>query len=56
MQSKFEMLKDVIGNTIDILLISETKLGDTFPLSEFNLEGFTHPYRKRAWWRPNSFC
>ena len=58
MQSTFEMLKVVVGNTIDILVISETKLGDTFPLSEFNLEGFTLPYRldrKKAWWRPNSF-
>ena len=38
------MLKEVIGNKIDILLISETKL-DTFPLSQFILEGFTPPYR-----------
>ena len=38
------MLKDVIGNKIDILLISETKLDDTFSLSQFILEGFTPPY------------
>ena len=36
-RNKFEMLKEVIGNKIDILLISETKLGDTFPLSQFIL-------------------
>ena len=35
--NKFEMLKEVIGNKIDILLISETKLDDTFPLSQFIL-------------------
>ena len=28
------MLKEVIGDKIDILLISETKLNDTFPLTE----------------------
>ena len=39
------MLKEVIGNKIDILLISETNLNDTFPLSQFILEGFTSPYK-----------
>ena len=39
------MLKEVIGNKIHVLLISETKLEDTFPLSQFILEGFTPPYR-----------
>ena len=33
-QTKFEMLREVMGNRIDILLISETKLDDTFPLSQ----------------------
>ena len=44
-RNKFEMLKEVVGNKIDILLISETKLDDTFPLNQFILEGFTPPYR-----------
>ena len=39
------MLEEVIHNKIDILLISEIKLDDTFPLSQFILEGFTPPYR-----------
>ena len=39
------MLKEVVGNKIDVLLISETKLDDTFPLNQFILEGFTPPYR-----------
>ena len=45
MRNKFEMLKEVIGNTIDILLISETKLDDTFTMSQFILENFTLLYR-----------
>ena len=36
------MLKKVIGNKINSLLISETNLDDTFPLSQFMLEGFIH--------------
>ena len=32
-RNKLEMLKEVVGNKIDILLISETKLEDTFPLN-----------------------
>ena len=39
------MLKEVIRNKIDILLISEKKLDDTFPLRKFISEGFTPPYR-----------
>ena len=42
-RSKFEILKEVIGNKIDIVLRSEAKLDDTFPLSQFILEGFTPP-------------
>ena len=34
------MLKEVVGNKIDVLQISETKLDDTFPLSQFILERF----------------
>ena len=44
-RNKFEMLKEVVGNKTDILLVSKTKLGDTFPLNQFILEGFTPPYR-----------
>ena len=42
-RNKFEMLKEVVGTKIDILLISETKLDDTFPLNQFVLEVFTPP-------------
>ena len=42
-RNKFEMLKEVLGNKIVILLKSETKLEDTFPLNQFIIEGFTIP-------------
>ena len=39
------MLQEVIGNNIDVLLITETKLDPSFPSSQFILNGFTPPYR-----------
>ena len=39
-QNKFEALKFIIGNNIDILLISETKLDDSFPSAQFLIKGF----------------
>ena len=39
------MLQELIGNNIDVLLISETKLDASFPSSQFILDGFTPPYR-----------
>ena len=42
---KFEFLKDIIGNNIDIFLISETKLNDTFPLGQFMINGYHVPFR-----------
>ena len=29
----------------DILIITDTKLDDTFPLSQFHIDGFSTPYR-----------
>ena len=42
LRNKFEMLKEVIRNKIDILLISETKLDDAFLLSQFTKVGNHH--------------
>ena len=44
-RNKFEMLQEVIENSIDVLLISETKLDASFPSSQFILDGLTTPYR-----------
>ena len=42
---KFEQLKEVIGNNIDILTIQETKLDSSFPVSQFLIDGYSEPYR-----------
>ena len=39
------MLKDSIKSNIDILLVSETKLHKPFPVGQFQIEGFSTPYR-----------
>ena len=44
-RSKFEFLKELISNNIDILLISETKLDETFPTGQFLMNGYQSPLR-----------
>ena len=43
--NKFEPLKSLIRDRIDILLISETKLDESFPLQQFEIEGYHTPFR-----------
>ena len=43
--NKFEQLKLVIGNNLDILILVETKLDDTYPTEQFLIEGFRTPFR-----------
>ena len=40
MRNKFEALKCIIKENLDILVISETKLDDTFPKNQFTLDGW----------------
>ena len=35
----------IIENAIDVFLVSETKLNDTFPEGQFHINGFSRPYR-----------
>lgn len=44
--NKFDQLKSTIGNNIDVLVLTETKLDDSFPSSQFILDGYSFPYRK----------
>ena len=44
-RNKFDALIAGIQNKVDILLISETKLNETFPTRQFSIDGFTSPYR-----------
>ena len=44
-RNKFEDLKYIIKDKIDILLISETKIDNSFPEAQFSIDGYSKPYR-----------
>ena len=44
-QSKFDVFTYIIVNNIDIILISETKINDTFLTAQFFITVFSIPYR-----------
>ena len=43
--SKFNLLKELVLKHVDILVVCETKLDETFPSSQFHMAGFSLPYR-----------
>ena len=43
-RNKFDFLADIVKDDIDILMISESKLGDLFPDTQFLIEGFGKPF------------
>ena len=43
--NKFEGLKFLVQDNIDILVLSETKLDDTYTTNQFMIEGFASPFR-----------
>ena len=45
LSNKFDQLKLIIKNEVDILVITETKLDSSFPDSQFKIDGFRQPYR-----------
>ena len=44
-RNKFELLSKQIKGNVDVLMISETKIDDSFPVGQFLIEGFWTPYR-----------
>ena len=45
-RNKFDALSYIIGNNKDIILISETKIDDTFPRAQLFIKGFSASYRQ----------
>ena len=41
-RNKFEVLLNGVRGNVDILIISETKIDDSFPLTQFLIEGLQH--------------
>ena len=44
-RNKFELLFSLVSNNIDVLLISETKIDNKFPVSQFCVPGYSVPFR-----------
>ena len=42
-RNKFISLVNIINNNTDILMISETKLDQSFPNDQFHIHGFSEP-------------
>ena len=43
--NKFEQLKVFVQDKVDILVITESKLDSSFPISQFIISGFSKPFR-----------
>ena len=43
--NKFEQLKYTILKYVDVLVLTETKLDDSFPKAQYLVDGFSEPYR-----------
>ena len=41
--NKFDQLKLIIGKNVDVLVLTETKIDDSFPTSQFLIDGYTTP-------------
>ena len=45
LRNKLELLVDQIKGKIDLLMVSETKLDESFPQGQFKTSGFSRPFR-----------
>ena len=45
LRNKFDNLKLLVKNSLDVFMISETKLDETLPEGQFLMDGFTPPHR-----------
>ena len=46
LQNKFEPLVKLVQERVDILVISETKIDESFPLNQFMIDGCSLPFRE----------
>ena len=44
-RNKFDQLLSIIQGNVEILVITETKLDSTFPISQFMIDGYSTPFR-----------
>ena len=46
--NKFEGIIDLVANNLDIFLILETRIDNSFPDAEFSYKGYSKPHRKNS--------
>ena len=44
-RNKFEILRSMLSELLDVLMITETKLDDSFPEQQFHIKSFNKPFR-----------
>ena len=44
-RNKFDALKYIVSGNLDILVITESKLDDSFPVGQFSMQGYAPPFR-----------
>ena len=44
-RNKFEALKSIVSGNLDILVVTESKLDNSFPDGQFLMEGYSPPFR-----------
>ena len=44
-RNKFDVLMKIIKNEIALLMISETKIDNSFPISQFTMTGYSIPFK-----------
>ena len=54
-RNKFDLLKELISNNIDTLVISETKLDPSFPPGQFHVDGYMPPIRADRNWHGEDY-
>ena len=45
LRNKFEFLNSTVNGFVDVLLITECKLDDSFPTAQFHMQGYSSPFR-----------
>ena len=45
-RNKFDQLKLLVNDNVDILIVEETKIDETFPTGQFIMDGYMPPFRK----------
>ena len=46
LNSKFDDIKCIVPGNIDVMIFVERKLDDSFPTSQFSMNGFVKPFRR----------